>query len=54
MTSRPPSGAAVPAEPGGGGLATGGDEGSRTLNLLIANQALYQLSYVPTLDEGSG
>ena len=36
----------------GVGLAAGldlgsGDEGDRTLNLLVANQALSQLSYVP-------
>lgn len=28
----------------------GGMEGSRTLNLLDANQALYQLSYHPEID----
>ena len=26
-----------------------GDEGDRTLNLLVANQALSQLSYVPRI-----
>ncbi len=26
-----------------------GDEGDRTLNLLVANQALSQLSYVPAI-----
>jgi hypothetical protein len=29
-----------------------GDEGDRTLNLLVANQALSQLSYVPDQNRG--
>lgn len=29
------------------GRSGSGDEGDRTLNLLVANQALSQLSYVP-------
>ena len=28
----------------------GGDDGTRTHDLLVANQALYQLSYVPAVD----
>ena len=31
------------------GLAIGGDEGDRTLDLRIANATLSQLSYVPTI-----
>src|SRR5262245_48102442 len=30
----------------------GGDEGTRTPGLLIANQALYQLSYIPARGDG--
>ncbi len=37
-----------------GFLGTGGAEGSRTPDLLIANEALYQLSYGPRLDTAAG
>lgn len=36
------------------GKAAGGDEGSRTLDLRIANTTLYQLSYVPNRTEKPG
>ena len=34
-------------EQDGGGIQSGGDDGNRTHDLLLAKQALYQLSYVP-------
>ncbi len=37
------------AEQAAGCPGRGGDEGSRTLDLCVANAALYQLSYVPGL-----
>ena len=42
-TSR--SSSVIPA--GGLDVRSGGDDGARTHDLLVANQALYQLSYVP-------
>ena len=44
LTRRPEHEKAPPA--GGGGFG-GGDTGNRTPDLLLAKQALYQLSYVP-------
>ena len=38
----------------GNGKANGGDDGNRTNYLLLAKQALYQLSYVPVFTAGSG
>ena len=33
----------------GNGEKSGGDDGNRTHDLLLAKQALYQLSYVPVI-----
>ena len=38
----------------GNGKANGGDDGNRTHDLLLAKQALYQLSYVPVFTARSG
>ena len=38
----------------GNGTANGGDDGNRTHDLLLAKQALYQLSYVPVFTARSG
>ena len=38
----------------GNGEANGGDDGNRTHDLLLAKQALYQLSYVPVFTARSG
>ena len=50
------SGGRAPREVGrwsSAGRVNGGDEGSRTLDLRIANATLYQLSYVPTRRQDS-
>ncbi len=38
----------------GNGDTNGGDDGNRTHDLLLAKQALYQLSYVPVFTARSG
>ncbi len=46
-------GPVAPALLPGTRLKDGGAEGSRTPDLLIANEALYQLSYDPIVQAGS-